>query len=63
MVHYGGEGEDGKDGDCDDDGNGGDDDDDDDGGGCGGQGILRDRQPAPETANYWPSLLFTSSSL
>ena len=45
------------------DGNGGDDDDDDDGGGVGGQGILRDRQPAPETANYWPSLLFTSSSL
>ena len=38
---------------------GGDDDDgggdvDDDAGGDGGQGFLRDRQPAPETANYCP---------
>ena len=35
----------------------------DDDGDVGGQGILRDRQPAPETANYWPSPLFTSSPL
>ena len=47
-------------GDCGGGGGGDCDDDDEDGG---GEGILRDRQPAPETANYWPSPLFTSFSL
>ena len=64
SVHYDDEIGDDKDDDCNcgcgDAGGGGDCDDD---GDVGGQGILRDRQPAPETANYWPSPLFTSSPL